>query len=227
MEKSKTSQILRNLMAEVNISEAELARKTGIPQPTLHRILSGATRSPRGASLSPLANFFSISISQLIGDDKLPTDRIPGTYNPGIQGWTSIPVISWEDAVHWPKLRSDMEKNQWDNWLSTDAHVSQEAFALVVHGDAMAPRFMEGTHLIIEPAYSPQDKDFVIVHIKGNKTTTFKQLLIDGDDYYLKPINPEFRTLELKSKNYRFVGVVVQARTDFRNEAAMMLETSD
>ncbi len=210
---SRLKEILRKLMSEVNINEAELARKTNIPQPTLHRILSGSTRSPRGNSLSPLANFFSVTISQLIGDDPLSLERIPGTYNPSISGWTSIPLISWEDALDWPNIHANLRSDGWNAWSSTDATVSPMAFALRVKGEAMAPRFPEGTLLIVDPEYKPQDKDFVVVKVANQSQATFKQLLFDGDDAYLKPLNPEFNTARM-DKRQTILGVMIQARVD-------------
>lgn len=217
-EKSKISQIMRRLMAEVKVTEAELARRTSIPQPTLHRILSGATRSPRGDSLSPLANFFSITISQLIGDDSLPKERIPGTYNPGIQGWATIPLISWEQATHWPKLKADLLKTEWDQWSSTDSKIGPNGFGLVVAGESMSPRFSDGTILIFDPDYPAKDRDYVVVHVKGQKNATFKQFMIDGDDKYLKPLNSEFKTTLLVEGEYRIIGTMVQSRFDFRHD---------
>lgn len=213
-DKSKLPQVLRTLMSEVSITEAELARKTGIPQPTLHRILSGATRSPRGSSLSPMAKFFSVSISQLIGDEPLPKERLPGTHNPHARGWTTLPILSGDLAIQWPKNKTDMKKQPWAEWTTTDHDVSANAFALRVTGDSMAPRFEDGTILIVEPSKEPRNRDFVIVHIKNQEQITFKQYLNDGSDKYLKPLNPEFKTLPF-DKDHRIIGVVIQSRFDF------------
>jgi len=227
IEKPGINVILRQLMAEVDITEAELARKTNIPQPTLHRILSGSTKSPRGESLLPLANFFCITINQLIGDESLPQERIPGTFNPSVHGWTTIPVITWEQATSWPKLRSQLKKQTWGNWVSTDAVVGPNAFALMMQGDSMAPRFPDGTILIFDPSFEPQNRDFVAVIQKGQKLASFKQLLIDGQDKYLKPINSEFKTTQITDEHeQKFIGVLVQARMDFRKDAWQLSELS-
>lgn len=219
LEKPSINAILRQLMAEVDITEAELARKTNIPQPTLHRILSGSTKSPRGESLLPLANFFCITINQLIGDEQLPKERIPGTFNPNVHGWTTIPVISWEQAIQWPKLRSQLKKQTWGNWVSTDAIIGPNAFALIVQNDAMAPQFPEGCVLIFDPGYEPQNRDFACILLKSQKVASFKQLFTDGHDTYLKPINPEFKTIQITPEDEcRFIGILVQTRMDFRKE---------
>jgi transcriptional regulator with XRE-family HTH domain len=56
---------LAALMASKPISENELARKTGVPQPTIHRVLKGKSEDPRDATLRPLAGFFGVSVEQL------------------------------------------------------------------------------------------------------------------------------------------------------------------
>lgn len=206
--------ILRKLMTEVHISEAELARKTDIPQPTLHRILSGATRSPRGASLAPIANFFSVTINQLLGVDNLPTDRVAGTYNPRIQGWTPLPIIDWTQAREWHSFKHTLRTGTWDDWASTDLPVSEDAFAIEVRGSAMEPLFNEKTMLIIEPKRKPADRDYVVAAMKDRSCAMFKQVLFDGGDSYLKSINTEFKTLEM-GINYDIIGTLIQARMDF------------
>jgi SOS-response transcriptional repressor LexA len=212
-QKLNLHQILRQLMGEVHISEAELARRTKIPQPTLHRILSGSTKSPRGASLAPLANFFSVTINQLLGEDPLPANRVPGTYNPRIQGWKPIPLLTMRDAALWPAAKEQQEGN-WDKWVSTDISVSDSAFAVLVQGNAMAPRFEEGTILVVEPKREPRDRDFVVALIENQTTAIFKQLLVDGEDFYLKSLNGDYRTIHLEG-NGRIIGTLIQARQDF------------
>src|SRR3990167_10705325 len=123
----KLSQILRALMDELQLSESELARRTQIGQPVIHRILSGETDSPRVATLSQIANYFSISISQLIGDSPLPENRLPGTHTQSIHTWIQVPLLNWEQVLTWPK-----QKNTVKNPLmvATELTVSQDSFAI-------------------------------------------------------------------------------------------------
>ena len=214
-DRPKLHEVLAQLMEEVGINEAELARKTDIPQPTLHRILSGATKSPRGNSLAPLANFFSITINQLMGVDHLSTDRVKGTHNTRIHGWTPIPQISWENAVNWGTFQVELRDQSWKDWASTDLSLSDEAFALTVKGDSMTPTFPEGTILVIEPNATAGNRDFVVAVVDNAKTAVFKQLYIDGEDRYLKSINDDFRTIPLDKHKHRIIGVLAQSRADY------------
>lgn len=211
------SENLRELMIKAGITEARLARESSVPQPTINRILSKATKFPRGDTLSDLANFFGITISQLLGDDPLPTDRIPGAHNPNNRSWEILPELSWDIVTKWPNVKDELRKEGWHKWVSTDAKVSDDAYALAAKGEAMAPYFLEGTKLIIDPSCKPNDRDFVVVCPKDQNQATLKQLFYDGEEIYLKPLNPEFKTHKMTPTD-KVLGVMVQARVDFRDK---------
>lgn len=204
---------LKALMAELHITESELARRTNVGQPVVHRIASGETDNPKVGTLSPIANFFAISISQLIGDEPLPANRLPGTYNPGTQGWCQIPLLEWEHVTEWPTGSSANGKPTRS--VSIDLNLGANAYALTVKDTTMEPRFPEGTTIIVDPTVQPTDRDYAVVQVEGSKLPTFKQILIDGGSIYLKPLNPDFKTVHV-DKGYKFLGVVVQARMDFK-----------
>lgn len=71
-----TAQILKRLMARKNhISENELERQTGVPQPTINRILKGESKEPKQRTLQRLADFFEVTVPQLRGEE--PLDSAP------------------------------------------------------------------------------------------------------------------------------------------------------
>lgn len=80
--------VLASLMAEKGISQADLARKTGVNQPTISRILKPnglkGIKEPTDKQVRPLAEYFGVSTDQLRGyapiasaatveDEKTPT----------------------------------------------------------------------------------------------------------------------------------------------------------
>ena len=210
------SDSLRSLMDELKMTEAKLARSTGIPQPTLHRILSGATRSPRGDALSKLANFFSVTISQLMGLDPLPTNRLPGMHNPHVRTWQSIPLVTLDEVASVsPQAEADLTGQKWAHWTTTDVQTTTLTFAINVNNDSLNPRFPSGTVLVIEPDLTPEDRDFLVIKTAGARMATVKQLLLDGQDHYLKPLNPDFQTIMMNT-DHHIVGVVLQVRMDIR-----------
>ena len=62
------SKTLKKLIADHKLNTMELARRTGIGQPVIYRLISGETDNPKIATLCALADYFGISVNQLIGE---------------------------------------------------------------------------------------------------------------------------------------------------------------
>lgn len=213
-QQSKLCSILRALMNEVKITVTELARQTNVGQPVIHRMASGETDNPKVGSLSPIAKFFNVNISQLIGDEPLPKDRVPGNHNPYYRHWSRLPLLSWEQAASYP---DNFVPSEITSFVSTESNVSEYAFAIRVEDNTMEPRFPKGSLLIIEPHIKAQDNDFAAVYVEGQSKIQFKQIMFDGDDIYLKPLNNDFE-INRVSGSYHILGVMVQALTEFYQE---------
>jgi SOS-response transcriptional repressor LexA len=82
-----------------------------------------------------------------------------------------------------------------------------EPYALRVQGDSMEPEFADGCVIIIDPGYAPRNGSYVIVEFAGD--VFFRQLVIDGDRRFLKPLNPKYGGFEL-TPPYTIRGGVVQ-----------------
>src|SRR5476649_1594670 len=67
MQKRNVSIVLRELLDRDRISPTELHRRTGVPQSTLSRILSGKIVDPSDKHISKIAEYFSVSTDQLRG----------------------------------------------------------------------------------------------------------------------------------------------------------------
>lgn len=56
---------LRKLIDDAQISENQLSERTGVPQPTINRILKEQSRDPRDSTLLPLARYFKLTVEEL------------------------------------------------------------------------------------------------------------------------------------------------------------------
>jgi transcriptional regulator with XRE-family HTH domain len=65
------SDVLSFLMSNVGIKSAELARKTGIAQPVISRLMTGVTSNPQILTIKPIADFFDVTLEQLLGISSL------------------------------------------------------------------------------------------------------------------------------------------------------------
>ena len=90
-----------------------------------------------------------------------------------------------------------------------------EPYALRVIGDSMAPEFLDGHIIIIDPAMSPEQGAYVIIDYQGE--TTFRQFMAEQGRKFLKPLNDAYPTIEMAG-NYRVRGVVIQRASRRRKD---------
>ena len=74
--KSTLSEVLTHLVSKKGLTSSELARQTGIAQPVIHRLMTGATENPQILTLKPIADYFQISIDQLLGSTSLTGQKV-------------------------------------------------------------------------------------------------------------------------------------------------------
>lgn len=152
--------------------------------------------------------------SKVPSNGKLARDK-EGSYNvsegPPIQG--RVPEISWVQAGE-PEEAIDLyHPGDGESWVPTTVQVRHHTYALRVENDSMMPRFPPGYRIVVEPEMDAENGDFVIAKDpEGN--ATFKQLVKEGGDWYLKPLNPQYPVKPLDG--WVVIGVVREAVERFK-----------
>ena len=82
-----------------------------------------------------------------------------------------------------------------------------ESFALLVLGDSMAPEFVEGEVIVVEPDGLASDGAFVVAQVDGE--WTMRQLVADGGGWKLRALNPAYIETPLADLS-QVRGVVIQ-----------------
>ena len=118
----------------------------------------------------------------------------------------SVPIISSVQAGDFREVIDHLHPGEGDR-IDVTVPVRAHTFALRVEGDSMEPEFPEGIVVVVEPEMTPLPGQFVIA--KNGDAATLKQLIRDGEDYYLKPVNPRYPIKPLG--NCRIIGVVREA----------------
>lgn len=126
------------------------------------------------------------------GDDLGPAPAVDGR----------VPLISWVQAGDFCDA---IETDNVEEWVKTTVTVREHTFALTVRGDSMEPDFPRGVTIVVEPDIDHNPGDYVIVR-NGDGEATFKQLVRDGSDLFLKPLNQRYPIKPLGDS--RIVGVV-------------------
>jgi transcriptional regulator with XRE-family HTH domain len=197
---------LTRLMNENHVSMSVIYRNTGIAIPTIKRLQSDPTANPTIATLLPIAQFFGVTVSQLIGIDPLPS-KITG-YVENKTFWLKVPIINWDQILDW---KVSQNFNLVSSYVLVDIDVGDNPIALKVEEDDW-PIISKGSILIINTGLTPEHKDYALVNKRGQNNPTLKQIMIDDDKIYLKPMNTYFSpTL---SDGHEFLGVLIQIRKD-------------
>lgn len=98
-----------------------------------------------------------------------------------------------------------------------DSCAGAEAFALRVLGDSMAPEFVEGDIIIIEPEGLATDGSFVLAW--AGDEWIFRQLVKSADGWRLAALNPKYPEIGIEGLS-AVRGVVIQKSTPGRRRAA-------
>lgn len=88
-----------------------------------------------------------------------------------------------------------------------DACSSAEPFALMVLGDSMAPEFVEGEVILIEPEGLATDGSFVLAQLNGE--WIFRQLVRHGAGWRLQALNQAYPAADIAGLD-AVKGVIIQ-----------------
>ncbi|WP_249348389.1 LexA family protein [Pseudomonas carnis] len=191
-------------MHEMNLSEGELGRRSGVPQPTIHRIVTNAVASPRHENVEKIAKALKVSSNWLWngGDQNSqgsnpinsPAD-IEQNIEPGpaIKGY--VPLISWVQAGAWCEVMDVKTLDDAEVWLPCAASHSSQSYALRVRGLSMFNQherrsFRDGDIIFVDPSKDAENGSLVIAKLVDSQEATFKQLVMEGSRRFLKPLNP-------------------------------------
>lgn len=198
--------------AQGSMSNAQFARELGVTAASVTQWLDGSTKSLKG----PVA----VKMERLTGyrAEWILSGRMPkkaGTnveQGPDVRG--TMPLLSDVQAGVYREFVDNFHPGDGGmEGVPTTVPIKQHTFALRVVGDSMEPRFTAGMVLIVEPDMEANPGDFVIAK-NGDDETTFKQLIKDGPDLYLKPLNERYPIKPLGES--RVIGVVRAATLSFR-----------
>lgn len=206
----KLSKNLDLLMSETHLNAEELSRRIGLPASTIKKIRNNKGTNPTLSTLTPLANYFSLSISQLVGEEEMPSSRIKGTYKINIENLNYLPLITWQESITWP----DIKKRSY-TMVTTEHQYSKLAYALIIEEEGWE-NLSKDTVLLVEPNLKIEHRDFIVVFKRGQKKPTLKQILFDEGELYLKPVTQGYN-ITIFTPQHKILGVVVEYKKHFKN----------
>lgn len=130
---------------------------------------------------------------------------------PDLRG--KVPLISWVQAGQWCEISDQFQPGDAESWRETTAKVSSGAFALRIIGDSMEPAIPRGAVVIVDPAIEATNGRVVVVRQNGDSEATIKRLVIEGGVRFLKPDNPRYPIMEMRTDAV-ICGVAIKVEQD-------------
>jgi transcriptional regulator with XRE-family HTH domain len=206
-EKHQVGAVLSKLMTEANIDESKLAKACNISLASLSRIKNNPDSNPTISTLRPVADFFNISIDQLLGYS--PIDKRNTHFK-------QIAVIQNNDVFSW--IDNKTTKNPIQQWLVYNFDTSDNTFA-INHKLNTNNNIFNDCLLIIDPKKQLAHQDITFIYNKKIGQFFIRKISIDDQDkIFLSPIEPGFSdyiALEDCSINIQIIGVVIETRLQY------------
>lgn len=95
-----------------------------------------------------------------------------------------------------------------ERYISVDDVHDNQAFALEVKGNSMAPRIEDGDIIVVSPKLEARSGDICVVRVSDEDTV--KKVKIDDQFIYLIPLNLEYEPMAVKKKDITFIWKVVK-----------------
>jgi plasmid maintenance system antidote protein VapI len=213
--------ILNYLLHKDNIRPSELARITGVPQPTVHRMVTGTCPRPHKASLEPISKHFDITVDQLKGLEPIAGLNMHKLDH--MDGWATLPIVQWKHLSTWPKAEYEYQLTEMGvktqkrplTMTYTDASISTKAFAAYLQDNSMAPLFPEGSMAIFDPEKEKVDGCYILIRTEDD-SVYFRRLVVKDEQRYYQPLNTELNQKPV-AINYddEILGVLAQVRVDY------------
>lgn len=199
---ARIGEIIRVLRIKRGLSQTQLADAMGLKRSAIGNYELGL-REPDIDTIEAFADFFDVSVSDLIGRDvytpsssKMPLNpsalRIPvlGSIPAG------IPMEAIEDILDWEEAPA--------SWANGGA----EYFALRLSGDSMYPEYRKGDVVIFRRQDTCESGEDCAVMVNGCDAT-FKRVKLSDKGVALLPINPAYDPMFYTNSQVRSLPVQI------------------
>jgi phage repressor protein C with HTH and peptisase S24 domain len=200
-------EMLKEIISKSDDNQTKAAKRIGISKAYLSNILKNQRATSAGTD-----SLISQTYAELTG--MIPPNVRPA---PKLRGLRRVPVVASMRAGFLDDIAADYEDiaAQIDELIETDCQ-DENAFALIVEGDSMQPRFFAGDRIIVAPNYEPRNGDPVCARIEKDGRTVFKIYRQSGDTIRLESLNPDYKPEEFHKEAFRWIYPAVDMKAKLR-----------
>lgn len=175
------------------IKQVDLAAACGIKPPSVSDWLNGRSVNIEGKNLLAASKLLNIRPEWLTtGRGPMRPSDNESNVEPGPDVRWKVPLISWVQAGVFSESMDLLYPGDAESWHDCPREHSHKTYALRIRGESMAPRFQPGEIIMVDPEVPADNGRFVIAKKTNSNEATFKQLVVEGNESYLKAINPQW-----------------------------------
>lgn len=208
--KKNISDNIKLLMSQKNIKAwSELAKICGLTVPAMQRLINQTTESPGINSLKAIADYFKISVDQLISQ----TAIVENINEQSDSLENQVPMFDDLSIHKWLRIQNSIKAKGSDNKVRVDdINVSEQTFAYKVLENNLSPIIPENSILVVDTERKIKNKDYVLLKYPNFDKIIIRQILTDGMDQYTIPIVSAYNNTphEKLSNEVTIIGVVVK-----------------
>ena len=201
--------LIRQGRLRLGMTEQQFAVAVGVSRGAVQQWERPGGTAPKRGNQPQVAKLLGISVAELVSGG---TNVGRGVDARGQQ----VPLVSSVEAGDYTAIDNFRPHAKFET-VPVSVPVQRHTYALRVHGDSMVSEtgdsFPDGSIIIVEPELTALPGDYVIA-LNVENETTFKQLIDDGGELLLKPLNLRYPIRPLGSA--RVIGVVREFTKRFR-----------
>lgn len=192
---------------ELGLTQKNVAESINMSQQSLQRIESGQILNPR--RIVDLAKVLECEPDWLLFGKNDP-NKEKSNVEPGPEIHGFYPLIDWVQAGNWSEINEIHPAEA--EYFPCPIKCSDSTFLLKVRGQSMNPVFNDNDLIFIDPEVEAINGKYVVARLDDENEATFKQLIVEGGQKFLKAINPQWPTPIMPiNGNCTIVGVVIFA----------------
>lgn len=176
------------------MNQSELARALGVTPQAVQKWEAGG--APKGARLREVAQALGTTVEYLLTGSITVARKIgPATdanVEPGPDLRGNVPLISWVQAGNWETVIDNFAPGDAEDWLPCPRKFGPHAFALRVRGVSMEPKYQDGDIIFVDPDAQAEHGRNIVVRLDDEHEATFKQLVMEGGQKFLRALNPDW-----------------------------------
>lgn len=200
--------LIREGRRRLGLSQQQFADAVGVTRGALQQWEQAGGTAPSRRNQPHVAALLKISLAELMSGESSVGSVAPVC--------TYVPIVSEIEAITYTVIDNFKQDHAMET-VAVAVPVQRHTYALRIRGDSMisdsGDSFPAGCLIIVEPDMTALPSDYVIALLEPDRPT-FKQLIRDGADLYLKSLNPRYPIKPLD--NAKIIGVVRELSKRFR-----------